>query len=85
MTTRRRPSLAGLRDATLFLAGLGLTIHEAIAYMGPERWGLLMLYAGMMGLPAFLRSDEKREAQTPSPPTPPALPEPPTPPEGTTL
>lgn len=47
------------RDPILFFAGLGLIVQEAVFYRGPERWGLMMLYAGMMGLPVFLRSDEK--------------------------
>lgn len=65
-----RPSLAGWRDATLFLTGIGLIIHEATVYSGPERWGLLMLYAGMVGSPLVLRADEKRENGRPT--TPPA-------------
>ena len=65
MTSRYRPSLAGWRDATLFLTGLGLIIHEAVARTGPERWGLLMLYAGMVGLPVFIRQDQK----APDPPS----------------
>ena len=63
MTSRPRPSLAGWRDATLFLTGLGLIIHEAVGRTGPERWGLLMLYAGMVGLPVFIRADERRSNQ----------------------
>lgn len=74
-TSRRRPSLAGYRDSILFLTGLGLIIHEAVIYSGPERWGLLMLFAGMVGSPVFLRMDEARKANgPPATPSPPALP-----------
>lgn len=71
MTGPKRPSLAGWRDATLFLTGLALIIYEAVFHDGPERWGLLMLYAGMVGSPVFLSLDEKRQAsgRPPIPPT----------------
>jgi hypothetical protein len=47
------------RDVILFFAGLSGVFHEtAIAEV--ERPTLLLLFAAMMGLPAFLRSDEKR-------------------------
>jgi hypothetical protein len=64
--TRRLPSLAGWRDALLFLTGLGLIVYEATIHAGPERWGLLMVYAGMVGLPVFIRADQK----APTPPSP---------------
>ena len=48
------------RDAALFLTGLGLTIYEVVIRTGPERPTILILLAGMMGLPAFLRGDEKQ-------------------------
>ena len=47
------------RDSALFLAGLGLTINEAVLRHGPERPSLLILFAAMMGLPFVLRGDEK--------------------------
>lgn len=56
----RRPSASGWRDVALFLTGLSLIVYEAVLREGPERPTLLVLYAGMVGLPAFLRSDEKR-------------------------
>jgi hypothetical protein len=59
MTTRRL-SPRGWRDATLFLAGLGLAINEVVIRTGPERPTVLLLIAGMMGLPAFLKADERR-------------------------
>ncbi len=52
----------GWRDTVLFVSGIGLIFYEAILREGPERPTLLILYAGMVGLPAFLKSDEKKEA-----------------------
>lgn len=43
------------RDALLFLVGLALTIREAV-FATTDRPDLLILYAGMMGLPAYLFS-----------------------------
>lgn len=71
MTTPKRSALAGWRDATLFLTGLCLIIYEAVVHTGPERWGLLMLYAGMVGSPVFLSLDERRQASSGRPPIPP--------------
>ena len=73
MSRRWRPSLAGWRDTTLFLAGLGLIVHEAVLRSGPERPSLLVLYAGMIGLPALLRADEKRSNGQPDEPAPKAV------------
>ena len=52
------PSSRGWRDATLFLTGLGLAVNELVFRQGPERPTVLLLIAGMMGLPAFLKADE---------------------------
>ncbi len=38
------------RGTLMFLAGLGLTIREALV-SGPERPSLYILYMGMMGFP----------------------------------
>jgi len=46
------------RDTALFVAGLGLVIREAV-FENADRPYLLMIFAGMMGLPVFLRKDEK--------------------------
>lgn len=46
------------RDILLFIAGLGGVFHETVL-SNAERPTLLILFAAMMGLPAFLRSDEK--------------------------
>jgi hypothetical protein len=57
------------RDGLLFSTGLALTINEAAIQDGPTDPLLLMMFAGMMGLPVFLGFDEKKKpsAQT-SPP-----------------
>lgn len=47
------------RDIILFASGLALTVNEALR-AGPERPSLLVLFAGMMGLPAVFRFDEIR-------------------------
>jgi hypothetical protein len=47
------------RDLVLFSAGLLLTINEALR-SSVDRPDLLVLFAGMMGLPAMLRYDEQR-------------------------
>lgn len=49
-----------VRDATLFVAGLAGVIHETVVSQA-ERPALLMLFAAMMGLPAFFRADEERK------------------------
>jgi hypothetical protein len=49
-----------LRDAILFFAGLAGVGHETLISHAGERPTLLLLYAAMMGLPAFLRADEKK-------------------------
>lgn len=48
----------------LFVTGMGLIVNEAVLREGPERPTLLVLYAGMVGLPAFLRRDEKTDTET---------------------
>lgn len=47
------------RDVILFAVGLALTIHEGLKDP-PHDPSLLVLYAGMMGLPAIFRFDEIR-------------------------
>lgn len=54
----RRSFLAGLtRDLFLFIVGLLLIVNEAVLRSGPPRESLLVLYGGMVGLPAILRAD----------------------------
>lgn len=48
------------RDGVLFLAGLAGVAHQTLL-SEIDRPMLLTVFAGMMGLPAFLRMDEKRE------------------------
>lgn len=47
------------RDSILFLVGIGGIINEAFIRTGEPRTELLILFAGMCGLPAFFRVDEK--------------------------
>lgn len=42
----------------LFFAGIGLIVQEA-QRNGAERPTLLLLYAAMIGLPAFLQRDDR--------------------------
>lgn len=48
------------RDSVLFFAGLAGITHETLM-AETERPSLLILFATMIGLPAFLRSDEKKD------------------------
>jgi hypothetical protein len=50
-----------IRDLILFFGGLGGVFNEAVLRTGAERPTLLFLFGAMMGLPAFLRKDEKKE------------------------
>jgi hypothetical protein len=63
--------VTGWRDALLFLTGLALIVNEAVIRSGPERPTLLLLYAAMVGLPAFLRADSRRANDSPEEPKPP--------------
>lgn len=45
------------RDSILFFGGLLGVAHETVI-AETERPGLLFLFAGMLGLPAFLNKDE---------------------------
>lgn len=60
------------RDIILFFGGLAGVFNETVLTT-TERPTLLILFAAMMGLPAFLRSDDKN-AQPPPPQEPPKLP-----------
>ena len=44
------------RDLILFIAGLVGVLHETLVYNG-ERPALLILFAGMMGLPLYLKKN----------------------------
>lgn len=45
------------RDTVLFALGVAGVAYETLSH-GPERPTLLLLFAAMIGLPAFLRGDE---------------------------
>lgn len=47
------------RDAVLFLVGILGIIHETVVAK-TQRPELLVVFAGMVGLPAFLRTDEAK-------------------------
>jgi hypothetical protein len=49
-----------IRDVALFIGGLAGVGHETIIATA-ERPTLLILFAAMMGLPAFLRQDDKND------------------------
>jgi hypothetical protein len=49
-----------IRDIVLFVGGMAGIANEALSY-NAERPTLLLLYAAMVGLPAFLRSDERHK------------------------
>lgn len=42
-----------VRDVALVVVGIGLVVYEALTHDNP-RTELLVLYASMMGLPAYL-------------------------------
>lgn len=48
------------RDAILFFSGLAGVAHQTLVAPTPHE-SLLVLFAAMMGLPAFLRADERRK------------------------
>lgn len=66
-----RPTFVQVRSGVLFAAGLTGAAYVTIVDQ-TERPTLLILFAAMMGLPLFLRTDEKHH--------PPAIPPPPDPP-----
>lgn len=55
-----KPAGLGLvaRDVVLFLAGLAGIAHETLVSATPDT-SLLFLFGGMVGLPAFMRRDER--------------------------
>lgn len=58
-STPQHQSFNQLRDAALFMGGMAGVFHETVLQTG-ERPTLLILFAAMMGLPAFLRADQLR-------------------------
>ena len=70
MASIRRPGLRIGRDTVLFLAGLVGIAEETLAQHA-ERPTLLILFGAMVGLPAFLRADERtKSASEPTEPKP---------------
>jgi hypothetical protein len=60
-TQRRNPRWKLSRDAVLFASGLAGIAYETITNHG-DRPTLLILFGGMVGLPALLRQDERLSA-----------------------
>lgn len=54
--TWRAPTWPGLRDGILFFAGLAGVAFETLLRRPPD-YGLLPLFAAMVGLPAFIKKD----------------------------
>lgn len=52
------PAWKNIRDIVLFFSGLAGVFYETVISVS-ERPTLLLMFAAMMGLPAFLRTDEK--------------------------
>lgn len=48
-----------LRDVILFFGGLAGVVHETL-FASAQRPELLVVFAAMMGLPAFLQADTRR-------------------------
>jgi hypothetical protein len=63
---RHRRQIRLSRDSLLFLAGLAGVAHETLI-ANVERPTLLLLFAAMIGLPAFLRHDEQKQKKDPPP------------------
>lgn len=70
-----RPTFVQVRTAILFTGGLVGAAYVTVVDQ-TERPTLLILFAAMMGLPLFLRTDEKHQAvAAPPPPDPPSPPQ----------
>ena len=67
------------RDSAIFVSGLAILFHETVLTEAGERPQLLIIAAMMIGLPAFLRKDEKQQQAATTPVPPPAPPPPPPP------
>lgn len=68
----RRPTFVQVRTVTLFFGGLAGAAYVTLLDQ-TDRPTLLILFGAMMGLPLFLRADEKHQVTLPPPP--PATPE----------
>ena len=56
-----------MRDIALLLVGIAGVINEGFVRSGEPRWGMLMVYMGMMGFPVMLQSDTRQERSEPAP------------------
>lgn len=77
----KKPTVKGIRDGAMFLIGAYGFINEIISHGLVERPTLLILCAGLMGVPIFLRADEARQVTPPTVVTPPLIVPVPEPPE----
>lgn len=59
MTEKQKRRIRWSRDAVLFTVGIAGIIYETVVH-DIERPTLLLLFAGMVGVTQFLRTDEKR-------------------------
>ena len=57
------------RNTVLFVVGLAGVAHETLV-TNADRPTLLLLFAAMIGLPAFIGADERTQALPPSTPAP---------------
>lgn len=57
----------GARDPFIWVVALGLIVYEAVWYPGDPRFQLLSMYAGMLGLPYFLKKGDKEPNPQPEP------------------
>jgi hypothetical protein len=67
-----RPTFVQVRTTVLFFGGLAGVAYVTLVDQ-TDRPTLLILFAAMMGLPLFLRTDEKHQVQEAPPPPPPAV------------
>lgn len=65
-----RPTFVQIRTTVLFVGGLAGAAYVTLVDR-TDRPTLLILFAAMMGLPLFLRSDEKNHPPEVVPPPPP--------------
>lgn len=56
--------LSAIRDAILFVFGLGGIAYETLLHSGAERPTLLAIFAAFAGLPIVLRADSKKKGDS---------------------
>lgn len=72
MTGLRRPTFVQIRTIALFVGGMAGAAYVTLIDQ-TDRPTLLILFGAMMGLPLFLRADEKHQVTLPPPPPPPPV------------